>query len=43
MIYDVMIGYRVYDSYVTFTQEFVSGTIPLSKLSEAMRPGKLGE
>ena len=41
--YDVIIGYRADDSYFTFAQDFVSGTIPLSKLSEAMRLGKLGE
>jgi hypothetical protein len=41
--YDVMIGYRADDSYFTFAQDFVSGAIPLSKLSEAMRLGKLGE
>ena len=41
--YNVIIGYRADDSYFTFAQDFVSGTIPLSKLSEAMRLGKLGE
>jgi hypothetical protein len=41
--YDVIIGYRADDSYFTFAQDFVSNTIPLSKLSEAMRLGKLGE
>ena len=41
--YDVIIGYRANDSYFSFAQDFVSGTIPLSKLSEAMRLGKLGE
>ncbi len=41
--YDIIIGYRADDSYFTFAQDFVSGTIPLSKLSEAMRLGKLGE
>lgn len=41
--YDVIIGYRADDSYFTFAQDFVSNTISLSKLSEAMRLGKLGE
>ena len=40
--YDVIIGYRADDSYFTFAQDFVAGTISLSKLSEAMRLGKLG-
>lgn len=41
--YDVVIGYRADDSYFSFAQDFVAGTISLSKLSEAMRLGKLGE
>ena len=41
--YDVIIGYRADDSYFSFAQDFVSGTISLAKLSEAMRLGKLGE
>ena len=41
--YDVVIGYRADDSYFTFAQDFVNNTISLSKLSEAMRLGKLGE
>ena len=41
--YDVIIGYRVDDSYFTFAQDFVAGAISLAKLSEAMRLGKLGE
>ena len=41
--FDVIIGYRADDSYFTFAQDFVSNAIPLSKLSEAMRLGKLGE
>ena len=41
--YDVIIGYRADDSYFTFAQDFVSGVIPLFKLSEAMHLGKLGE
>ncbi len=41
--YDVIIGYRADDSYFSFAQDFISGTIPLSKLTEAMHLGKLGE
>ena len=41
--YDVIIGYRADDSYFSFAQDFISGTISLSKLSLAMRLGKLGE
>ena len=41
--YDVIIGYRADDSYFSFAQDFVSGMISLSKLSEAMKLGKLGE
>ena len=41
--YDVIIGYLADDSYFSFAQDFISGTISLSKLSEAMRLGKLGE
>ena len=41
--YDVIIGYRADDSYFTFAQDFMAGTISLKKLSEAMRLGKLGE
>ena len=41
--YDIVIGYRADDSYFSFAQDFVSGAISFRKLSEAMRPGKLGE
>ncbi len=41
--FDVVIGYRADDSYFSFAQDFVSGTISLAKLSEAMRLGELGE
>ena len=41
--YDIIIGYRADDSYFTFAQDFVAGTISLRKLSEAMKLGKLGE
>lgn len=41
--YDIIVGYRADDSYFSFAQDFVSGTISLRKLSEAMALGKLGE
>jgi hypothetical protein len=41
--YDLIIGYRADDSYFSFAQDFVSNTISLKQLSEAMRLGKLGE
>ena len=41
--YDIIIGYRADDSYFSFAQDFVAGTISLQKLSEAMKLGKLGE
>lgn len=41
--YDVITGYRADDSYFSFAQDFVAGTLSLQKLSEAMRLGKLGE
>ena len=40
---DVIIGYRADDSYFSFAQDFIMGTISLQKLSEAMRLGSLGE
>lgn len=41
--YDIIIGYRADDSYFSFAQDFIAGAISLSKLSEAMHLGKLGE
>lgn len=41
--YDVIIGYRADDSYFSFAQDFVAGTISLRQLSSAMRLGELGE
>ena len=41
--FDIVIGYRADDSYFSFAQDFIMGTISLQKLSEAMRLGKLGE
>ncbi len=41
--FDIIIGYRADDSYFSFAQDFIAGTISLRKLSEAMHLGKLGE
>jgi hypothetical protein len=41
--YDIIVGYRANDSYFSYAGHFVSGTLSLSDLSEAMRLGKLGE
>ncbi|SFK46865.1 Protein of unknown function [Lachnospiraceae bacterium KH1T2] len=41
--YDVVKGYRADDSYFSFAQAFVAGTLSLKKLNEAMRLGNLGE
>lgn len=41
--YDIIIGYRADDSYFSFAQDFVMGTISLKQLEHAMRLGKLGE
>lgn len=40
--YDVMYGYRADDSYFSFAQDFLNGTISLEKLNEAMRLGRYG-
>ena len=40
---DVIGGDRADDSYFSFAQDFIMGTISLEKLSRAMRLGKLGE
>lgn len=41
--YDVIIGYRADDSYFSFAQDFIMGTISYQKLARAMHLGKLGE
>ncbi len=41
--YDAIVGYRADDSYFSFARAFVSNTISLKQLSNAMRLGKLGE
>ena len=41
--YDVIIGYRADDSYFSFAQDFINGSISYRQLSNSMRLGKLGE
>ena len=40
--YDLIHGFRADDSYFSFAQDFINGTISVDQLSEAMRLGKLG-
>ena len=41
--YDIMIGYRADDSYFSFAQDFLNGTISYRQLGNAMRLGELGQ
>lgn len=41
--YDLIIGYRADDSYFSFAQDFVNGTISYRQLNQAMHLGKLGQ
>lgn len=41
--YDIIIGYRADDSYFSFAQDFLNGTISYRQLTNAMYLGKLGE
>lgn len=41
--YDVIIGYRADDSYFSFAQDFLNGTISYRQLNHAMHLGKLGQ
>lgn len=41
--YDVIIGYRADDSYFSFANDFINNSLPIGKLSRAMRLGNLGE
>jgi hypothetical protein len=40
---DIMIGYRADDSYFSFAQDFINGTISYRQLNHAMHLGKLGQ
>lgn len=40
--YDMIIGYRADDSYFSFAQDFINGTISYRQLNNAMHLGKLG-
>ena len=41
--YDTIIGYRADDSYFSFAQDFINGTISYRQLNNAMHLGKLGQ
>lgn len=41
--FDAIIGYRADDSYFSFAQDFINGTISYRQLSNAMYLGKLGQ
>jgi len=41
--YDVIIGYRADDSYFSFAQDFINGTISYRQLANAMHLGNLGQ
>lgn len=41
--YDIIKGYRADDSYFSFAQDFLNGTISVTQLATAMRLGDLGE
>jgi hypothetical protein len=41
--YDIIVGYRADDSYFSFAQDFINGTISYRQLGNAMHLGKLGQ
>ena len=41
--HDAIIGYRADDSYFSFAQDFINGTISYRQLGNALRLGKLGQ
>lgn len=41
--YDIIIGYRADDSYFSFAQDFINGTISYRQLNNAMHLGQLGQ
>ncbi|MDO4960839.1 MAG: DUF3990 domain-containing protein [Eubacteriales bacterium] len=42
-VFDIVRGYRADDSYFSFAQDFIMGTISLQQLNAAFQLGKLGE
>ncbi len=40
--FDIITGYRADDSYFSFAQDFINGSISYEQLTRAMRLGKLG-
>ncbi|MBQ2548126.1 MAG: DUF3990 domain-containing protein, partial [Treponema sp.] len=40
--FDLITGYRADDSYFSFAQDFINGTISVRQLANAMKLGKLG-
>jgi hypothetical protein len=40
--YDIITGYRADDSYFSFAQDFINGTISVRQLGNAMKLGELG-
>ena len=40
---DMIVGYRADDSYFSFAQDFINGTISYRQLNNAMHLGKLGQ
>lgn len=41
--YDVVVGYRADDSYFSYAQAFIGNALPLKRLSQALKLGKLGK
>ena len=41
--FDAIIGYRADDSYFSFAQDFINGTISYRQLNNSMHLGKLGQ
>lgn len=41
--YDIIMGYRADDSYFSFAQDFINGTISYRQLNNAMHLGNLGQ
>ncbi|MBM6884470.1 DUF3990 domain-containing protein [Pseudoflavonifractor phocaeensis] len=43
LLHQIIIGYRADDSYFSFAQDFINGTISYRQLNNAMHLGKLGQ